>query len=714
MLAITTTEALAIAEPAVLKRCPSTLPSCLSLLTPVTASDWSPDNSLLLLGSGNSIQKYDSTLNNIRDIHSYSSSVSHLLVKDKASLIFSSEDKVHVLEYNSTVKVTQTFSSHSNPITSLSLSNDSTILASTSSNAAHVHNLTLGSHTVLRALPLAGQTITTSLFHPHSRTRLLLGIGKQIVVYDTTRPSGPVKTIPMNEASSGDIAAIACSPFSKTLVACCTTGGNVGLIDLDKEKGLFRTVNVKVPLTSIAFSAEGAIVYLGTENGKLLVLELRALDKQPKAIVISDNGSRIQTISIQKKVKAGAETTKPVSKASESTTLPPRRLPSSTAISKSQPTKATPPKPTKTGGLSTQKRSASQATSPRTMATTNSKKIFSPVRDPLGNSASGNDLSVQIETLSAMRGGGLKKETKPSPVAKPRTPKTDPVIQSISSRSTRTKSSVESPKEVSARPRTILSSRSRMGSESASGRLTAPSARVRTLSSASQAGSALRSETKQISSDSRPSSSASRAAAPVEVNRASQTPSPEVPGSIHEDEPITPVRNKRQDVKGLGLGTPGVERWVEAARAKDKKKGEKAEAKDKKGKGKSVGFEDQSDDEENKEADNSMVLHVSPHRPTASSTWTTSASPLRQAIPPSPGGTSAHDLLRNIIRDVMFDFQQETRAELTGLHLDLLRTGRGWRKELKEVMNEYVGDLKDLREENKQLRDENEKLRRGF
>lgn len=62
---------------------------------------------------------------------------------------------------------------------------------------------------------------------------------------------------------------------------------------------LFRTLNVKVPLTTIGFSPEGAAIYLGTENGKILVIDLRALDKAPKAVVVSETGSRIETISIQ-------------------------------------------------------------------------------------------------------------------------------------------------------------------------------------------------------------------------------------------------------------------------------------------------------------------------------------------------------------------------------------------------------------------------------
>jgi protein NEDD1 len=62
---------------------------------------------------------------------------------------------------------------------------------------------------------------------------------------------------------------------------------------------IFRSLNVKVPLTTIGFSPEGAAIYLGTENGKILVIDLRALDKPPKAVVVSETGNRIETISIQ-------------------------------------------------------------------------------------------------------------------------------------------------------------------------------------------------------------------------------------------------------------------------------------------------------------------------------------------------------------------------------------------------------------------------------
>ena len=56
---------------------------------------------------------------------------------------------------------------------------------------------------------------------------------------------------------------------------------------------------MKVPLTSVAFSPEGAAIYLGTENGKLLLLDLRALDKPPKPTIISETGCRIVALCVQ-------------------------------------------------------------------------------------------------------------------------------------------------------------------------------------------------------------------------------------------------------------------------------------------------------------------------------------------------------------------------------------------------------------------------------
>ncbi len=180
----------------------------------------------------------------------------------------------------------------------------------------------------------------------------------------------------------------------------------------------------------------------------------------------------------------------------------------------------------------------------------------------------------------------------------------------------------------------------------------------------------------------------------------------------------------------LGLGTPEVERWIRARNGEEMQVERLEKKKHQKGKGRTVGFkdDDQLDEEEElSERERKLSLQISPRRPVSSGSASTTdfwaalvanspalsaASPdISQSIP-ATGTTTAHDLLKTIIQDVMFDFQQETKAEMMGLHLDLLRMGRNWKGELRVLMDEYVGDLKELRAENERLRRENEQLRR--
>lgn len=50
--------------------------------------------------------------------------------------------------------------------------------------------------------------------------------------------------IPMSEGTMGEIDFVACSPFSKTLVAFATTAGSVFLVDLEKEKAYVVSVQL--------------------------------------------------------------------------------------------------------------------------------------------------------------------------------------------------------------------------------------------------------------------------------------------------------------------------------------------------------------------------------------------------------------------------------------------------------------------------------------
>ncbi len=56
---------------------------------------------------------------------------------------------------------------------------------------------------------------------------------------------------------------------------------------------------MKASLTTLDFSPEGGAIYVGTDDGKLLIVDLRSLDKPPKTIVLSEGGDPVRTINIQ-------------------------------------------------------------------------------------------------------------------------------------------------------------------------------------------------------------------------------------------------------------------------------------------------------------------------------------------------------------------------------------------------------------------------------
>lgn len=240
MLAIATTHSLFLADPPALKRS-NTLPPPTAQISAPIASTWAPDNSALFIASPREINKYDPAGNFIQQVYDVVESDAQItpciVSKDKGnSLVFAIANKVHILECGASGKLPKTLESHKSPVTSLAISNDSALLASTSRTSVHVHNLSLSTHVMLRGLPPSSGA-TTCTFSPHLRTRLVVGSAQTLYIYDTSRPSGPLKTIPMGDVTLGEIIAISCSPFSKTLVAAACSGGTVGLIDLDKEKG---------------------------------------------------------------------------------------------------------------------------------------------------------------------------------------------------------------------------------------------------------------------------------------------------------------------------------------------------------------------------------------------------------------------------------------------------------------------------------------------
>jgi protein NEDD1 len=199
--------------------------------------------------------------------------------------------------------------------------------------------------------------------------------------------------------------------------------------------------------------------------------------------------------------------------------------------------------------------------------------------------------------------------------------------------------------------------------------------------------------------------------------------SPELP-----HEPMTPISLGKNEAKapfasaiGSGFGvleprSPEVAKWAKGESRKGKGKEKAVEGKKTRFAQDPVG--DESEDEkamggwQDEEREKELSLQVSPRRPTAPPIWL--QSPHRKSAANINMNTTAQDFLRNIVHDVMYDFQRDTKAEMMGLHLDLVRMGRGWKQELRDIMAEWSEEIQELKLENRRLREENERLRRGY
>ncbi|OCH92081.1 WD40 repeat-like protein [Obba rivulosa] len=808
MLAICTTKDLYLADPSTLKRTPSESVSTTRPLLAPTSATWSPDNGSLFISSSTDIYQYDSSGNGetlvFSRVEDGAGGINNLVSKDRGStLIFSVDHRVHVME-TYTGKVSQTFGSHKTPVKCISLSADASLLASASTSAVHIHNLSLTSHTSLRGLP-SSANITACAFHLHTRTRVLVGSGTQLLVYDTTRQSSPAKIFALDKSKNmGDIITIVCSPFSKSLVAVGRSGGYVSLVDIEKEKGLIRTLAINAPLTCLAFSAKGETLFAGTENGKVLVQSLRTLDQAPVSVTVSEVGNKVITISVQK--KPGPDDTSSKSKATslnkplaqqDVNKRPLHRITApSAAVGVRKDGNNAPSKPTMpttsplavkgnrmdgytvpsrqrvasgsgVRGLQVSGKPGSTASSPERILVREQfrrsriadavgsplvrrsgeaqPKVFSPPKSPVRDArrvsvddTEAADVSVRIENLLYLRQAGttVKENLAPrvdnAPTAVP--PLSASTVSSISRVPPRNRDSQD-----------IKSSRARSRTTSSSGTSTTSNTlpshkKLDRLMGIPSAGSALQADT----------ASMSRAIAPIQQASSSRpqgrengkriaitrSPSPALLSPVEKpliSEPQLPSPGKgkkkgkermREDMNVLGLGTPEVDFWIRAGEGRD------VEEEDKKA-GKRVGFtethaygdyekrfEEDTDDVENArgESRHGKAMQISPRRNVLEPSWSSVPSPLRDptALPASPQVKAAQDLLQTLLRDALYDFRQETRQDITGLHLDMLRMGRSWRQEMRTAMEEWGGEMRALREENERLRKENERLRRGY
>ncbi|KAG9318759.1 WD40-repeat-containing domain protein [Chiua virens] len=763
MLAIITHNGTSLIDPASLKNSSSSLfPVSRSL--ECSANAWSADNSQLYLANASSIKRYTPSECLLEDLHHGSDTVTCLEMKDKnGTLFFAAGNNVWLLDYtHSPGKPLSSLEPHKSVVTRLSISNDGTLLASVSASAVFVHNLTLSSCSQLKGLPDKGP-ITCCLFHQHSRTRLLLAIGRDIVIYDSMRPSSPLKTVRV--PGSGGISGMAESPFSKTLVAVVTSSGDVILVDLDKDNGILKTVNVNAPLTCCAFTTEGAAIYLGAESGKLLVLDLRSLEKEPKLFTIGDGGGPIKAINVQGKSKSRPPDTTSTKVRSSSTTVARSSPQCPTSFSR----KASISSATAGTGVKSPVRVTVASKIRAGGGVTPKKKLFLPARSPLSET---KNLGLDAQ-LAASRSPTLSRHARPFKLQTNKDREENSGTK-VGSSSPTSKALTEL---ANAKQRMKPSSSHKMGQdferlglgpapESISGHLAAMRVRSGLVSNGGHSDR-MKTTTRRIISESvetvaagrkaRPTSSASTESKPsskpvngvvrMQERQELRATTPENSGD-HLDlsspelprEPVTPISLGKNGAKAplasvagtgvgiLGLTSPEVTKRVQGGNRNGKGKEKPVEMKKarfvrREADEKLSGGSDESESEDvlqasleelqGGEQEQELSLQVSPRRPTIPPPPSWLQSPHRPSTANINMNVAAQDFLRGIVHEVMYDFQRETKAEMTGLHLDLVRMGRTWKQELRDIMEEWSGEIQELKAENKRLKEENERLRRS-
>lgn len=727
MLALVTTTALALASPVTLKNPPSFLPISQPLLSQYLASTWSPDNSSLYLASPFSIDRFMTSQCRLdKAIYVQSregSEINTMAVTPLGNIVLGVGRKVIMLEYAAgSAKVLKTLESHGTTITALVVSNDSMLIASASSKGVHIHNLLVpAKHTSLPLPTSAPRSVSTMTFHPHVRTRLLLGLGHDILVYDVDKPSAPVKCISIGR----DVVGIACSPFSKTLVAVASTN-SVSLVDLDKDKGLFKTVLSPELITSITFSPEGAAIYLGMRDG-LRILNLRELDKEMKRVSVGETGQGVLCLAVQKRLKTASAVKPSISNPSaNSSPVRARARVASNVRSPLRPVTAAVPRKNGISSIKspisgTPKKQNSLETGTPTRRVSN-RGAFSPSRNPISPHGG---RSTESSITSALRG-------------------------SVStSRENIFDDASDTPMRLNARaassPKSRLLGIHAHPAESISTRL-ASMRTDKTRETRVASGSSTRSEITRTSSNltvgmRTKGSSLKRAPSTISISSSKTRESARSKTPANEDEdahteisspdlpidPVTPVADikkrsarivveaqkprvrtsagrTRTETGSTGLNAIGT---AKSRGSKDKGKGKEVDV-DVEDAGKNEELNAVEEDEEEAQVthERELSMQVFPRRP-VEQTWV--PSPLRRnsgTFPMQSGASGAYELFRGLI----VDMQTKNHADVKALHVDMLRMGRGLRQE----MEEWGGEVKKLREENQRLREENDRLRRGY
>ncbi|QRV93899.1 hypothetical protein RhiJN_21917 [Ceratobasidium sp. AG-Ba] len=438
LIAVTSSQGLSILPSTVLRAShPDPAPTVTTALTPPSRIPsscifWSPDAATVYVASGGSVSAYDPSGAFIRDVVREGeggiggAKLGSMVVLETQSgtdpvLAFSRGARAVVFD-SETRRALQTVEGHRSSISTMSLAQDQSLLATSSGETTIITNLVQQTNSVLRGAPSG---VVAVAFHPTRRSTLLLLSTRGLHVFDTTKGTTPTRTIPIGKAEAGT-GYIAFSPIAPTLVAILVPGGGgrVLMLDIEKESSLVKKFTVEENVSAMSFSHDGGSIIVGTEIGRVLQLNLRSIDKPAQAVVIDSSGGRIGGLSLV--VASAAQ----LSKAMSSSTAKPSVTSTVTSTTR---TLTRPARAESVTSTSTSESVRVKSTDPRTPATklrvrpstdilTKSPDIAAARRSPdtLRRKASGADMLTKktstVDLLSKKPSSGdLLSKAKTSP-----------------------------------------------------------------------------------------------------------------------------------------------------------------------------------------------------------------------------------------------------------------------------------------------------------
>ncbi|CAG8692396.1 13349_t:CDS:2, partial [Acaulospora colombiana] len=655
--------------------------------TGVTCATYNGDGDVFIGTQSGSVEKYNNIGQHMASMFTSNDPVVSLLVKDATTLIVGTKGNVTRVSMPNGENIGEPTLVEGG-MQSLCVSNDRDLLSIVTQDSIQIKNLTTDNIFAL-GVGLSPTNFGLSQFHPRKPSTLVVASDVQIFVFDIQKPDSPIKIIPLGTKQK--VVGLAFIPNSKCPMAVALQEGDVHLLDLEKDKpsvcstssslstrpsdnppSLIRKIEFKRRLCNLDVSSDGNWVLVGTEDGSILMQDIRLPGRSIRSLPVQP-GKAVRMMASQR--NPGPSTGTTADKAGTTISRAGKEpITASKAITNNVTTRNTRTLSGSGANLKKEPTTSSNATVPTPGAGLRGKRTGEALV------VSPKPTSKPLDNTSSDKNSQARKSGSPTPrIAKPGSPR--PI-----SRRTSTGTSAGSP---------ALSSHSAIR--------TVPLRKVR------------------VSFDKlpyTPSKSPTDSKATTE-----RSPSPDLPTAedisavFQQPIDIPPIlSNDQEDDNSTTMepfSTPAtkLDNTPDISVANTANTTNMTNIKGHRKTGSIMNAVNKTN----------RSTHLSPTTPSKSKgphdrlkAGAMQLSPRRSPAMPPVSQANAQELLRNMIREVMFEQQEEVKEELRGMHLDLVKMGRTWKNDLRSLMAEYVGDFKALRLENEILRAENDRLRRGY